>query len=246
MELTLVHLYPNLLNLYGDRGNILTLARRCQWRGIDFHVTALGLDDPFDGAADILFIGGDQDREQQVVSRDLREVKGPAVIDSIQSGMPALAVCGGYQLFQHSYRGANGVEMLGLGVFDAWTVHPGSESERCVGNLAVEWDGKTLIGFENHGGRTFLNPGASALGRVLAGDGNNGKDGFEGARFQNAFGTYMHGSLLPKNPFLADHLLQCALTRKYGEATLPPLDDHIEMRAHDSVLKRTLRGRARS
>jgi lipid II isoglutaminyl synthase (glutamine-hydrolysing) len=245
MKLTLIHLFPDLLNLYGDRGNIMTLRRRCLWRGIDFEVVSLGLEDRYDGSGDLIFIGGDQDREQEAVAADLARVKGDAIREAVDGGMPVLAVCGGYQLFQHYYRSATGTEMKGLGIFGAHTVHPGWDVDRCVGNVAVKWNGSILIGFENHGGRTFLDPGAQPLGTVLSGHGNNGRDRLEGCRYRNAIGTYMHGSLLPKNPAFADHLIAHALSRRHGQTQLPALDDRIEERAHDAVLRRTLRGRHR-
>lgn len=245
MNLTLIHLFPDLLNLYGDRGNIITLQRRCEWRGITLNIIDQGLEDRYDGSGDIIFIGGDQDREQVAVAADLATVKGQAVQEAIEQGMPVLAVCGGYQLFQRFYRPSDGHELMGLGVFRAYTVHPGWQVERCVGNIAVEWNGSTLIGFENHGGRTYLDDKATPFARVVKGFGNNGKDGWEGCWYKNAIGTYLHGSLLPKNPLLADALISRALSRKYGTTTLTPLDDRVEQRAHDSILRRTVSRRGR-
>lgn len=235
--LRLAYLYPTLMNLYGDRGNILCWRRRCQLRGIDLDIHEVGLGDPLDPAAyDIIFIGGGPDREQRRVAEDLLASKGDALHRAVEAGVVVLAVCGGYQLLGRFYRDASGAELAGLGVFDAWTVHPGEHARRCIGNIAVEWQGKSLVGFENHGGRTYLGPGARPLGQVVAGFGNNGEDGTEGAVRDNAFGTYLHGSLLPKNPAFADHLLGLALRRRSEGAELPPLDDGLEVLAHQRAL----------
>jgi CobQ-like glutamine amidotransferase family enzyme len=240
--LRLAHLYPELMNLYGDRGNIATLRYRCAARGIALQVDELRLEDSLDAARyDLFFMGGGQDREQWRVAEDFLEHKGPALREGIEAGTPALTVCGGYQLLGRFYQTADGERLPGLGLYDLTTVHPGEGSRRCIGNLLVAWEGGELVGFENHGGRTRLGEGAEPLGRVLAGFGNNGEDGFEGCRYKNAFGTYMHGSLLPKNPGFADHLLGLALARKYGSAALTPLDDRLEQQAH-----RRAAGQARS
>ena len=216
LTLTLGHLYPDQLNLYGDRGNILTLRQRCEQRGIKLRIVGLGIGDALaPDEYDLLFIGGGQDKEQAPVAQDLFETKGIGLWAAIEDNMPVLAVCGGYQLLAHYYRPANGPDMRGLGVFDAWTIHKGSHSPRCTGDIAVSWNGSTLVGFENHGGRTYLGT-AKPLGRVLKGYGNNAEDHSEGAVYRNAFGTYMHGSLLPKNPHFADFLLGLALQRTYG------------------------------
>lgn len=215
-SLTLGHLYPDQLNLYGDRGNILTLRRRCALRDIDLRVVGLGIGDALaPDEYDMLFIGGGQDREQAPVAQDLYEIKGIGLWAAIEDDMPVLAVCGGYQLLAHYYRPAEGPDMRGLGVFDAWTISKGPQVARCIGNIAISWNGKTLVGFENHGGRTYLGT-AKPLGKVLKGYGNNAEDHTEGAIYRNTFGTYLHGSLLPKNPHFADHLISLALYRKYG------------------------------
>jgi CobQ-like glutamine amidotransferase family enzyme len=241
--LRLGHLYPDQLNVYGDRGNILTFQRRCAWRGITLEIAPVGGDDRLDPAAyDLLFIGGGQDREQEDIARDLRERKGPALRAAVEAGVPLLAVCGGYQLLARFYRPAEGPELQGAAIFDAWTIHPGKRVARCVGNVALRWNETTLIGFENHGGRTYLGTDAQPLGAVLAGFGNNGEDAREGCVVHNAYGTYLHGSLLPKNPHLADHLLALALTRRYGAPAaarlLSPVDDTLEWQAHDAMLRR--------
>jgi CobQ-like glutamine amidotransferase family enzyme len=216
LTLTLGHLYPDQLNLYGDRGNILTLQQRCSWRHIQLHVVELGRGDALDpDAYDLLFIGGGQDRDQAPVAQDLYETKSIGLWAAIEDDMPVLAVCGGYQLLAHYYRPASGPDLKGLGVFDAWTIHRGARAPRCTGDIAIAWHGRTLVGFENHGGQTYLGT-AQPLGRVLKGFGNNAQDGTEGAIYRNAFGTYLHGSLLPKNPHFADHLIELALKRSYG------------------------------
>ncbi len=239
LRLRIAHLYPRLMNIYGDRGNIVCLTRRCRARDIEVEVTELGLGDHLDPAAhDLIFIGGAQDREQRRVADDLRSVKGPALREAVEAGVVALAVCGGYQLFGRFYREASGAELEGLGVFDLWTEHPGPDAPRLIGNVVAELpDGDTLVGFENHGGRTYLGEGAQPLARVRSGSGNNGKDGSEGARAGNAFGTYLHGSLLPKNPRFADHLIELALRRSYGDVRLSPIDDRVEQAAHQAALR---------
>jgi lipid II isoglutaminyl synthase (glutamine-hydrolysing) len=215
-QLILGHLYPDQLNLYGDRGNILVLRQRCQQRGIQLRVVELGIGDALaPDEYDMLFIGGGQDKEQAPVAQDLLEIKGIGLWAAIEDDMPVLAVCGGYQLLAHYYRPASGPDMRGLGVFDAWTIHKGPRIPRCIGNIAISWNGTTLVGFENHGGRTYLGS-AQPLGKVLKGYGNNSEDGTEGAVYRNTYGTYLHGSLLPKNPHFADHLIGLALRRKYG------------------------------
>src|SRR5215831_3135889 len=221
LSLTLGHLYPDQLNLYGDRGNILTLRRRCQLRGIELRVVELGIGDALaPDEYDMLFIGGGQDKEQAPVAQDLQEMKSIGLWAAIEDDMPVLAVCGGYQLLAHYYRPAEGPDMRGLGVFDAWTIHKGPQSPRCIGDIAISWNGNTLVGFENHGGRTYLGT-AKPLGKVLKGYGNNAEDGTEGAVYRNTFGTYLHGSLLPKNPHFADHLIALALERIYRRGDRP-------------------------
>ena len=219
LTLTLGHLYPDQLNLYGDRGNILTLRQRCLRRGIELRVVGLGIGDALaPDEYDMLFIGGGQDKEQAPVAQDLYDVKGIGLWAAIEDDMPMLAVCGGYQLLAHYYRPASGPDMRGLGVFDAWTIHKGSHVPRCIGDVAISWNGGTLVGFENHGGRTYLGT-AKPLGKVLKGHGNNSEDHTEGAVYRNAYGTYLHGSLLPKNPHFADHLIGLALQRSLRVGT---------------------------
>lgn len=236
--LRLGHLYPTLMNIYGDRGNIICLQRRCRLRGIQLEVTPLGLRDPLDPEAfDILFVGGAQDREQRLVSEDLVNVKGEGLRDAVEAGVVLLAVCGGYQLAGHFYRGADGEELRGAGVLDIHTLHPGPQAKRLIGNLVAEWEGGKLAGFENHGGRTYLGSRAKPLSKVIRGFGNDGSSGCEGARYKNAFGTYLHGPVLPKNARFADRLLSLALERKYGDGTLEALDDALEERAQAAAVR---------
>ena len=250
MKLVLVHLYPDLMNVYGDRGNIIALERRAAWRDIELEVRPCTLGEAFDPAeTDLIFFGGGQDREQGVVADDLVERKGDAVKEAVEQGAALLAVCGGYQLLGRFFRTGTGDELPGVGLFDAWTV---AGARRCIGNVVIrcDWDpeGRDLVGFENHSGKTYLGPACRPLGRVHHGFGNNGEDGAEGAIYKAAYGCYLHGSLLPKNPWFADHLLLQALRRRAGPAaTLSALDDRLELMAHEAVVTRTERlGRVRS
>lgn len=251
MTLTLhvAHLYPRLMNIYGDRGNIMCLRHRCEARGIGFELTELGLRDRLDPLGfDLIFAGGAQDREQAIVVEDLLASKAEALREAVERDVAVLAVCGAYQLFGRFYRDASGRELPGAGVFDLYTEHPGERARRCVGNIVVEWEApqqighgrpglRTIVGFENHGGRTRLGSGVRPLARVRRGSGNNGEDGTEGAVCRNAIGTYIHGSLLPKNPALADHVIRLALARRHGGVALAPIDDRAELRAHTAALR---------
>jgi len=238
MELRLLALYPEQMNIYADRGNILFLRRRCEWRGIGFEYAVAGPGERFDpDAHDFLYLGGGQDRDQRAVAADMVASKREAVASAAESGAVLLAVCGGYQLLGHSYQ--LGEERLpGIGLVDLETVRePGP---RLIGNVAVEVDlgggRRTAAGFENHGGRTRLGPGETPLGRVIEGFGNNGEDGLEGVVKGNTIGTYLHGPLLPKNVWLADELIARALERRCGERpALEPLDDRLERAAHQSA-----------
>jgi CobQ-like glutamine amidotransferase family enzyme len=236
--LRLGHLYPSLMNVYGDRGNIICLSRRCRLRDIQLAVTSLEIGEALRPEEfDLLFMGGAQDQQQRLVAKDLVEVKGEALREAVEAGVVFLGVCGGYQLAGRFYRGADGDELAGAGVFDLHTVHPGPKAKRLIGNLVAEWEGGTLAGFENHGGRTILGPQAAPLARVVRGFGNDGASGHEGARFKNAFGCYLHGPVLPKNPAFADRLLALALERRYGDGTLAPIDDCLEARAHAAAVR---------
>ncbi len=235
--LRLAYLYPDLMNLYADRGNVTCLDRRCAWRGIELRVATVAWGDALHEPQDIYVIGGGQDRQQRAASEGLTRKHADRIGRDIADGAAMLAVCGGYQLMGRSYRDADGTVMHGLGIFDMETVHPGPEVARCIGNIACRWEGAHLIGFENHGGRTYLGAGARPLAAVVKGFGNNGEDRGEGAVAGAAIGTYLHGSLLPKNPHLADHLLTMALRRVAPEYALPPLDDDVEWRAHRAALR---------
>ncbi|HEV7562859.1 MAG TPA: glutamine amidotransferase [Solirubrobacterales bacterium] len=238
MELRIQSLYPEQMNIYADRGNILFLQRRCEWRGIGFSYAAAGPGDRVEPAGhDLFYIGGGQDRDQKMVAADMVASKRADLAAAVESGAVLLAVCGGYQLLGHSYQ--LGEEKLpGLGLADLETVRePGP---RLIGNIAIEVDLGTgprlLAGFENHGGRTYLGAGVQPLGKVRTGHGNNGRDGLEGVRRHNLIGTYMHGPLLPKNAWLADHLIALALQRRYGtRPELEPLDGALEAAAHESA-----------
>jgi CobQ-like glutamine amidotransferase family enzyme len=244
-KLRLCALYPEQMNIYADRGNILLLRRRCEWRGIGFEYTASGPGDSLDPAAhDLFYMGGGQDRDQRIVAVDLLRTKQRALAAAVDDGAAMLAVCGGYQLLGHSYQlGDERIE--GLGLADLETVRePGS---RLIGNVEIEVDlgggPIRLAGFENHGGRTYLGADAIALGRVIRGFGNNGKDSLEGVRRANVIGTYLHGPLLPKNAWLADRLIQLALGHRGGsEPELEPLEDTLEDAAHESAHRAAMRG----
>jgi CobQ-like glutamine amidotransferase family enzyme len=243
--LNIIHLYPDLMSVYGDRGNVLALLRRAEWRGIEVAVRELSLGDTLDPAeADLIFFGGGQDREQEVVSPDFLEQKGQAVKEAVEGGAALLSICGGYQLLGQSYTTVDGQELPGAGLFDVRSV-PGPR--RHIGNVLVETilDGqsRTLVGFENHSGRTYLGHLTRALGKAVVGAGNNGEDGTEGVVYKGAIGCYLHGSLLPKNPWLADRLLATALRRRSGEdVEFSPLDDTLEHHAHESMATRIRAG----
>jgi len=235
MDLRIAHLYPDLMSIYGDRGNVLALERRARWRGIAAEIRACTVGDALDPAwADLYFFGGGQDQGQDLVGADLAGPNGAALRAAIARGAAVLAVCGGLQLLGHEYVPETGPRIAGLGVLDLTTR---AGKTRFVGNLLAERDGETLVGFENHSGRTYLGPGAAPLARVLAGHGNNGEDRTEGAVQGAVVGTYCHGSVLPKNPWLADLLLTRALARRHGPVTLAALDDAEERAAHDAATR---------
>jgi lipid II isoglutaminyl synthase (glutamine-hydrolysing) len=232
-------LYPDLMNIYADRGNLLMLRRRCEWRGLGFELRSSGLGEELDsGAADLFYIGGGQDEDQRRCALDIAEVKRDSLHAAADRGAAILAVCGGYQLLGRAYQ-LGEEELPGAGLVDLRTVR--GDGPRLIGNVAIEVEladpgargpakPRVLAGFENHGGRTHLSPGESQLGRVLRGHGNNGRDGFEGVRRGNVIGTYLHGPLLPKNAWFADWLIATALGR---EAPLAPLPgDELEAAAH--------------
>ena len=230
------HLYPEYLNIYADRGNIAVFERRAAARGHQLHVESVSVGAPLDLAAyDLLYVGGGQDREQTMIAPDLAR-RGEAIREAVEGGAALLAVCGGYQLLGRGYRGRDGSWLEGAGIFPHETV---AGETRMIGDVLLESTlteahGRTIAGFENHAGRTRLDEGAAPLGRVVAGYGNDGTSGYEGCRVERAVGTYLHGPLLPRNPWLADLLLMWALAHADDAEPqpLPPLPDELELRAH--------------
>jgi lipid II isoglutaminyl synthase (glutamine-hydrolysing) len=249
LELRVLWLYPDHMNIYADRGNIAILERRCAWRGIGFRLARAGLGESLDPSEhDLLYMGGGQDRDQKLVARDLVETKREAISESLSDGAALLAVCGGYQLLGRSYAVTADESLAGLGLVDLETVRePGA---RLIGNVLIEADlgdgPRRIAGFENHGGRTYLGDGERALGRVIAGFGNNGRDQHEGVLRGKLIGTYLHGPLLPKNAWLADRLIGWALERRAGaRPELAPLGDSLEREAHEAAVRAALSGQAR-
>jgi lipid II isoglutaminyl synthase (glutamine-hydrolysing) len=270
-RIRLAHLYPEQMNIYGDRGNILTLMQRCAWRGVEVELLPIGVGATIDWASvDLAFFGGGQDSGQALIADDFVRRQGASLRAAINDGLVMLAICGGYQLLGHFFLTHTGEKLPGIGAMDVHTV---GGDVRLIGNIVVEADlseanrqadkqtsrqgyGSAvsqspslpvslscvrLVGFENHSGRTYLGTAVRPLGRVLAGHGNNGEDGTEGAVYRNTFGCYMHGSLLPKNPQLADHLLTLALRRRYGpQAALALLDDTLELAAQRAMVERVV------
>lgn len=256
MRLNLFHLYADAMNLYGDYGNILTIVKRCNWRGIEVEVVNVKKGGPLDlSSADIIFMGGGQDRSQQLISEDLLS-KGAQVKEAIERDVCALTICGAYQLFGYYFKTKDGMELPGIGVFDAYTE---ASDQRMIGNVLVDCSepmasftgphqvrvprkrGATLVGFENHSGKTYLGKNVKPLGKIINGHGNDGSSQWEGCRYRNAFGTYLHGPLLPKNPWFADYLILLALKHRYGfNIQIMELDDSLEYAAFDSAKKRIL------
>lgn len=259
-------LYPELMNVYGDIGNIITLSKRCEWRKILVNIKHLdvGFNSDELNDCDILFMGGAQDRQQKIVASDLRK-KSKKLKEKIENGTPGLYVCGAYQFLgkyykilgkqssskdfsssayngnieSSAYKAASGTVIKGLGIFDLYTENPGENVKRLIGNVIIDSKFGKLIGFENHGGRTYLSKNIEPLGKVQRGFGNNGKDGFEGAIYKNSFGSYFHGPILPKNPKLADYLIKTALKRKYGSPIkLSPIDNSIAEKARKIIANR--------
>lgn len=253
MKLTIGWLYPQLMSTYGDKGNILALKKRSQWRGIETEI--LNLDADFSAEdlkkCDLLFMGGAQDRQQKIVSLDLKR-KAIALSAMIEDGTPGLYICGAYQFLGTYYKEADGTKLPGLGIFDLYTENPGENTERLIGNVVIESGYGKLIGFENHGGRTYLGKNIKPLGKILKGFGNNGNlpamqdgkalqagDKTEGAIYKNSFGSYLHGPILPKNPRFADLFIKLALEKKYGKKIhLSPINETIEQKAREVIAKR--------
>ena len=243
MKIRICHLYPDTLNLYGDRGNVLCMKKRLEWRGIACETESLLLGErrPLSGF-DLFFMGGGQDFEQEVMLEDLHGHNGKEILSAVEDGRVFLCVCGGYQIMGTHYETKEGGRCEFLGAADFYTT---SGRGRLIGNYVFRLEGtdreETVVGFENHGGRTWLGSAVKPLGHVLTGYGNNGRDKTEGVRFKNVFGTYSHGPVLPKNPGFCDWILKTALERKYGRAELPPLEDRFETLAHQSVLRQIRR-----
>lgn len=236
MIIRIGHLYPDMLNLYGDRGNIIALTVRMKSRGIDVQTDAITMGKAFNADDyDILFIGGGQDFEQDVLLDDLKKGKDIEINRAIQNGTPMLAICGGYQMLGKYYKTYDGKMLEYMGALDFYTE---GKEERMIGNYAYKTkEGIEVVGFENHSGRTYLGKGIEPLGTIIKGYGNNGEDGTEGVRYKNTFGTYSHGPVLPKNPQLADLLISKAIENKYGKTELAPLDDSLEEKAKEQVMK---------
>lgn len=249
-EIIIAWLYPELMSTYGDRGNIICLAKRCECREIEVEVRNLDL--RFNPnqltQCDLLFMGGAQDKQQQIVAEDLMR-KREILKEKIENGTPGLYICGAYQFLGKYYKEADGNIIPGLNILDLYTENPGIRKDRLIGNIAIELDrsldfaqddNMRIVGFENHGGRTYLGKNVKPLGKVLKGFGNNGKDLTEGAIYKNSFCSYFHGPILPKNPFLADLLIRLALEKKYGVSptNLSPIDDSLETKARNVIAKR--------
>lgn len=257
-EITIGWLYPELMSTYGDRGNIIVLSKRLEWRGVSVEIKKLeiGFSSNDLKTCDLFFMGGAQDKQQQIVSEDLKKKKN-VLSEMIENETPGLYICGAYQFLGNYYKEADGTKLEGLGILDLHTENPGDGSERLIGNISIETydliahtynsqgskDNQVapnfLVGFENHGGRTYLGEKVKPLGTVKVGFGNNGKDKTEGAVYKNSFGSYLHGPILPKNPHFADYLLKLALEKKYKkEIKLEPLDDTLEWQTHSAEIKK--------
>ncbi len=243
MVLRIGHLYPTLMSVAADRGNLYAIQKRCQWRGIGTEVEQIFVKQTPDFTKyDLILFHGGADREMELASRDI-QAKAPSLREAVESDTVVLSVCAGYQLLGHYYKPFQGPELPGTGILDLYTE---GGATRFMTHMALECTfeetgTRILVGYENHSGRTYLGPGARPLGKVLAGWGNNGKDNFEGAVYKNVFGTYLHGPVLPKNPWFTDLLIQLALERRYGKVELAPLDDSTELAAHDAALKLAMR-----
>lgn len=234
MDLRIAHLYAHFLNIYGDRGNIITMVQRAKWRGINATVQSIGLGEKIDpDYFDFYFIGGGQDKQQQTIAEDLL-LRSNQLHKAVEYGAVILSICGGYQLLGHYYQPHEGPQLKGISLLDAHTV---AGNRRMIGNVVVKReDDTTLVGFENHSGKTFLGSALKPLGKATVGNGNNGEDMCEGAMSGTVYGTYLHGSILPKNPHFADELLTKALARRHGSVALAPLNDTAEIAAHKRAL----------
>jgi CobQ-like glutamine amidotransferase family enzyme len=249
LSLTIAWLYPELMSTYGDRGNIIVLTKRCEWRGIKVEIKRISLETPPStlDTCDLLFMGGAQDTQQEIVNEDLFKYKGKILKEKINDQTPGLFICGAYQFLGNYYKTADGKKLKGLELFPLYTENPGLKVQRLIGNIIIEPTQHLslnthhlLVGFENHGGRTYLEDKSMAFAKVIKGFGNDGKDKTEGILFKNAIGSYLHGPILPKNPELADWLIQTALQKKYGrEILLDPLDDSLAQTAREVIVKKT-------
>lgn len=236
-KIKIAWLYPDLMSTYGDRGNVIVLRKRCEWRGIQADIVPVTLETKIGElqSCDLIFMGGAQDRQQKLAGEDFLKRKGPAVKDMVEAGVPSLFVCAAYQFVGHFYKPYKGENIPGAGIFDLTTEHPGDQARRLIGNVAAEivhpdtLAGTVMVGFENHGGRTYLGPKMKPLAKVIKGNGNNGVDGWEGAVYKNSIGSYFHGPLLPKNPAIADWLI----SRVAG--ILAPLDDTLAVQARKAI-----------
>src|SRR3989344_6661019 len=264
LSLTIGWLYPDLMSTYGDRGNIVVLQKRCEWRGIEIDVERLDLGFTIKELkkCDLLFMGGAQDRQQKIVSNDLTKEKVKELKEMIDNEVPGLYICGAYQFLGKYYKEADGTTIPGLDIFDLYTENPGINKPRLIGNIVTKTNvilrasetsrevhleessrlrsnNNTLVGFETHGGRTYLGQDIKPFGKVIKGFGNNGTDKTEGAVYKNSFGTYLHGPILPKNPHFADLLIKLALEKKYKKSIeLKQLDDSLELQANKAIVNR--------
>jgi len=242
VKLIIGYLYHDLMNIYGDIGNIIALQKRAEWRGIEAEVKYISIGDSLKtGEVDIFFFGGGQDLSQELVAKDLTKGKGKVIKSEVEKGVPLLSICGGYQLLGDYYQPFDKPKLKGVGLFPAYT---NASNDRMIGNIVIQTSvisrqSSDLVGFENHSGKTKLKKGAKPLGQVLKGFGNNGEDRTEGCIYKNAVGCYIHGSLLPKNPRLTDWLLQKALEKKYKkDVVLEPLNNEIELKAHNKAISK--------
>lgn len=239
-KLKIAWLYPDLMSTYGDRGNVIVLQKRCEWRNIGVEIVPITLESKIIHlkSCNLIFMGGAQDRQQKLAGEDFLKRKGPVVKKMVEAGIPALFVCAAYQFVGHYYKPYQGDKIFGAGIFDLYTEHPGDQAKRLIGNVVAKVisTGDTIVGFENHGGRTYIGKKMKPFARVKRGYGNNGEDGFEGAVYKNSIGSYFHGPLLPKNPEIADWLIKKALEVKYKkEIFLQLLDDTLEQKAREVI-----------
>jgi len=249
MNLTIAWLYPDLMSTYGDRGNVITLQKRCEWRGIEAEVKKISVDSPIEDleSTDLIFMGGAQDTQQEIVNRDLFAGRGEEIKKLVNKNVPGLFICGAYQFMGNYYKTAEGKILKGLKLFDLYTVSSKLGEKRLIGNVIIKskvksQKSKVFVGFENHGGRTYLKDKSQAFALVEKGYGNNSEDATEGIIFKNAIGSYLHGPLLPKNPEIADWLISLALEVKYKKKIeLKPLNDELELKAREEIIKKIIK-----